>query len=63
MKTLISDISEISLPTFSFMEDLQPLYSELHFLILSGDRGNFWFLKKMFSKSSYIYVVFLSKNH
>ena len=27
------------------------------FLILSGDCGNFCFLKKIFSKSSYIYVV------
>ena len=43
-------------PTFSFgqiyfIADLQLLYSELYFLILSGDRGNFCFLSKIFSKS------------
>ena len=42
--------------------DLQPLYSELYFLILSGDRGNFcFFLKKMFSKPSYILLFFIQK--
>ena len=40
------------------LPDLQPLYSEPYFLIVNGDCGNFCFLKKIFSKSSYIYIFY-----
>ena len=46
----------------SIVSYLQPLYSELYFSILYGDCGNFCFLRKIFSKSYYIYVSFLSRN-
>ena len=39
-----------------------PMHSELYFWVLSGDIRNCRFLKKMFWKSSYIYLFFIQKS-